>query len=173
MKEIFDKIRVTCHTCGTPLNGEDIPKIGDEYYCQSDYEKASPEEKIQNKTIEDDYNFWTNILGTDTAQLALNHNFTTSWTVVDGTATSAKVWTSEASGRISKEFNFQFGKWYKLKVISTKTAGFIICYNSNDGTKELGTDNFETTFVALTDYIEFRNNSASTNTISLIEIRAL
>ena len=62
MKQIFDKIKVTCHTCGTPLDGEDIPRIGDRFYCRSDYEKASPEEKAENRKMERESELLKNIL---------------------------------------------------------------------------------------------------------------
>jgi hypothetical protein len=54
MREIFSKIKAKCFTCKTPLNGEDLNRIGDKFYCQSDYEKEieKPEnEKIRRENI--------------------------------------------------------------------------------------------------------------------------
>ena len=49
MIEIFKKIKAKCVICGTPLNGEEIDKIGDYYYCRSDYEKEM--EKPENERV--------------------------------------------------------------------------------------------------------------------------
>lgn len=54
MKTLFKKIKALCHTCGTPLNGVDLLKRGDNYYCPSDYQKDSSQEKNENKRINDD-----------------------------------------------------------------------------------------------------------------------
>lgn len=48
---IFSKIKAECAVCGTPLNGENLLRRGDKYYCQSDYEKTSPAERRENKRI--------------------------------------------------------------------------------------------------------------------------
>jgi transcription elongation factor Elf1 len=39
-----------CDTCGTKLVGTDLNKIGDKYYCYSDYSKEL--EKNRNKIID-------------------------------------------------------------------------------------------------------------------------
>jgi len=49
MKNVFENIRAECVICGTLLHGKDIKRRGDNYYCESDYEKTSPDELIQNK----------------------------------------------------------------------------------------------------------------------------
>jgi ribosomal protein L33 len=49
MKDVFKKIRVECYECGQPLNGDNLRKRGDRYYCATDYEKTSPNELQQNK----------------------------------------------------------------------------------------------------------------------------
>lgn len=53
MRQLFKKIKAVCHTCGTPLNGIDLLKKGDYYYCPSDFEKESSKEKNENKRIND------------------------------------------------------------------------------------------------------------------------
>ena len=175
MIQIFNKIKAECAVCKTPLNGEDLLKRGNRFYCRSDYERTSPQEKAENRRMLKDSNLAKRILGSDTGNLTLNHDFTV-WTVTNATASSAKVWTaSGTTGKISKDLDLKFGQWYKIKVTASPSAGTILCYNSTDGGLarggELGTNSFETRFVALTGYIEFRNSTASTNTISLIEIR--
>jgi len=168
MKQIFDKTKAVCAECGTPLNGVDLFKRGDSYYCSADFQRTSPQEKAENRKITEANNYFKRFLSDDTGNLTLNHDFD-DWTVTNGTATD-KVWTSEASGQISKNLGLEFGKHYKIKVIASPTVGSIICYNSTDTTLQLGTNSFDTTFIALTEYIEFRND-ASTNTISFIEVR--
>ena len=49
MKKIFDNIRTVCFICGTPLNGKDLHIRNDKYYCSADFERTSPEEKLENK----------------------------------------------------------------------------------------------------------------------------
>lgn len=44
------KIWTTCDTCGTGLVGRKLNRIGDKYYCHSDYSKQL--EKERNKEIE-------------------------------------------------------------------------------------------------------------------------
>ena len=171
MKSVFKKIKTVCAECGTPLNGEDLLKRGDNYYCPSDYQRTSSREKAVNRKLIKESNFIKRILGSDTGNLTLYHDFTL-WTATNATATSAKVWTATGTtGKISKDLDLVFGQWYKIKVTASPSAGTILCYNSTDATKQLGANSFETRFVALTEYIEFRNLTASTNTISLIEIR--
>ena len=48
MKNVFDKIRTECVICGMPLNSDTLLRRGDKYYCQSDYEKTSVNEKLEN-----------------------------------------------------------------------------------------------------------------------------
>jgi hypothetical protein len=48
MKNVFDKIRAVCYVCGTPLDGKELLRRGDKYYCESDYEKTSVREKLEN-----------------------------------------------------------------------------------------------------------------------------
>ena len=62
MIKVFDNIHAECEICGTPLWGENLLRRGNKFYCQSDYEKTSPEEKAENKRIEDESNFLKNIL---------------------------------------------------------------------------------------------------------------
>ena len=64
MIQIFDKIRTECAECGTPLNGTNLLKRGDKYYCQADYERLSPKEKIENKKTKDESEFIQKILET-------------------------------------------------------------------------------------------------------------
>ena len=171
MKQVFENIKAKCVECGTSLNGSDLLRRGSYYYCQSDFDRTSPQEKSENRKVLKRSNFIKRILGTDTGQLTLNHDFT-DWTVTNATAPSSKVWTATGTtGKISKDLDLKFGQWYKIKVTASPSAGAILCYNSIDATKQLDTNSFETRFVALTGYIEFRNSTASTNTISLIEIR--
>lgn len=54
MKEIFDKTKAVCDVCGTPV--DERRKRGDKYYCQSDFDKTSAEEKIENAKTEQNYN---------------------------------------------------------------------------------------------------------------------
>ena len=49
MIEVFKKIKAECAICGTPLNGINLLKRGNRYYCLSDFDKTSPEEKAENK----------------------------------------------------------------------------------------------------------------------------
>jgi len=49
MKKIFDNIRTVCFICGTPLNGKDLHERNNKYYCSADFERTSPEEKLENK----------------------------------------------------------------------------------------------------------------------------
>lgn len=49
MKNVFDNIRAECAICGTPLNGDNLKRRGDKYFCESDYEKTSPAELLENK----------------------------------------------------------------------------------------------------------------------------
>lgn len=51
MKQLFKKIKVVCHTCGTPLNGVNLLKKGEYYFCPSDFEKESSQEKNENERI--------------------------------------------------------------------------------------------------------------------------
>jgi hypothetical protein len=60
MKWIFDKVHVTCETCGMKLFGEDIDHIGDRFYCRSDYEKEK--EKPQNEIMRKNNEYITKIL---------------------------------------------------------------------------------------------------------------
>ena len=53
MLEVFKKIKAECAVCGTPLNGTNLLKRGNRYYCPSDFDKTSPEEKTENKRILD------------------------------------------------------------------------------------------------------------------------
>ena len=172
--QIFDKIKAECVKCGTPLNGEDIDEISGSYYCRSDYEKEM--ERPENEVMKRENDEIKNIL-TDEFEynLAHDYDFTLDWTATNATASSAKVWVgSTTGGKISKVFSqIVFGNRYAIKVIASATAGSVTCYNSNDDTKQLGADSFEDTFIALTKYIEFRNSSVATNTISFIEIREL
>ena len=173
MGQIFDKIKTKCVICGTPLNGEDIDLIDGKYYCRSDFEKASPQEKAANKSVQDTSDFLKQILKTDTGQLLLNHDFN-NWILTNAIATSAKVFTgTAANSKATKTLSLDFGEWYLIKVVGSANTGNINCYNSNDGTKLLGTNSFEDRFIALTDYIEFRNSSNAVNTVSFIEVRKL
>ena len=171
MRQVLENIKAECYTCGVDLQGTDLLRRGNRFYCQSDFDITSPEEKLATRDIERDSQRAKRILGTDTGQLALNHDFT-DWTVTNATAPSSKVWTATGTtGKISKDLDLTFGQWYKIKVTASPSLGTIVCYNSTDASNELGTNSFETRFVALDDNIEFRNLSASTNTITLIEIR--
>ena len=171
MKQVFENIKAKCVECGTSLNGSDLLRRGSYYYCQSDFDRTSPQEKSENRKVLKRSNFIKRILGTDTGQLTLNHDFTL-WTVANATAPSAKVWTATGTtGKISSDLGFTFGHWYKIKVTASPSAGTIVCYNSTDASNELGTNSFETRFITLDSNIEFRNLTASTNTITLIEIR--
>ena len=173
MIKVFDNIHAECETCGMDLWGEDIDHIGNRYYCRSDFEKASPQEKAANKSVQDTSDFLKQILKTDTGQLLLNHDFN-NWTLTNATATNAKVFTgTAANSKATKTLSLDFGKWYLIKVVGSANTGNINCYNSNDGTKLLGTNSFEDRFIALTDYIEFRNSSNAVNTVSFIEVRKL
>ena len=40
-------IRAFCAECGTPLWGKHLHKRGDLYYCTADFQRLSPEEKIE------------------------------------------------------------------------------------------------------------------------------
>lgn len=51
MKQLFDKIKAECAECGTPLNGTDLLKRGNKYYCSADYQRTSIQEKNENKRI--------------------------------------------------------------------------------------------------------------------------
>lgn len=64
MIKLFNKIKAECTECGTPLNGDNLLKRGNKYYCQSDYERLSPKEKIENKRIKDESEFIQKILET-------------------------------------------------------------------------------------------------------------
>lgn len=64
MIKLFNKIKAECAECGTPLNGDNLLKRGNKYYCQSDYERLSPKEKIENKRIKDESEFIQKILET-------------------------------------------------------------------------------------------------------------
>jgi recombinational DNA repair protein (RecF pathway) len=48
MKNVFEKVRAECSICGTPLNGDNVLRRGNKYYCHSHYEKTSPSEKQEN-----------------------------------------------------------------------------------------------------------------------------
>ena len=172
MITIFPKIHAECETCGMKLFGEDLDHIGDRFYCRSDYDKEL--EKPENEFIRRNYEYATDKLGIDSTQLALNHDFT-NWTMTNATATSAKVFTgSAADSEATKNFNLEFGKWYEIKVTASANSGDIVCYNSTaEDATLLGANSFENRFVALTDYIEFRNATQAVNTVSLIELRKL
>jgi len=173
MRQILEKISTECAECGTPLNGANLRRRGDKYYCAADYDRTSPEEKAINREMKKESEFWQELLGTDTKQLTLNHNFD-DWTTTNATVSSDKVWVGTTTGgKISKDLDLEFGSWYTIKVVASPSAGSIVCYNSTDGTKQLGTNSFEDRFIALTGYIEFRNTTIATNTISLIEVRKL
>ena len=63
MIQVFKKIKAECAECGTPLNGVDLLKRGDKYYCPSDYERLSLQEKAENEKIKNEYNFLKRMFG--------------------------------------------------------------------------------------------------------------
>lgn len=65
MKQVFNKIKTECAECGTPLQGANLLKRGDKYYCPSDYERLSPSEKAENRRILKVSNFLKKILSDD------------------------------------------------------------------------------------------------------------
>ena len=62
MIQIFDKIKTECAVCKTPLNGENLLKRGNRYYCQADYDRTSPEEKQENKRMIKESEWLQNLL---------------------------------------------------------------------------------------------------------------
>jgi hypothetical protein len=169
MRQVFDKIKTECTVCGTPLNGVDLLRRGDKFYCPSDFDKTGPAELNENRKIKEDDEFWRRVLGVDENNVTRDYNFA-DWDLTNVTA-SGQVWTSSAGGKMSKEI-LEFGERYRIRVTSTSSAGNSIIYNSLDATHELGTDSFELEFTALSEYIEFRN-SAATNTVTFLEIRKI
>lgn len=59
--EVFKKIKAECAECGTPLNGVDLLKRGDRYYCPSDYERLSVQEKIETNKMEDEHSLFQKV----------------------------------------------------------------------------------------------------------------
>jgi hypothetical protein len=60
MRETFKKIKAKCVVCSTPLNGENLLRIGDNFYCQSHYEKET--EKPENERMKRENDFIKRIL---------------------------------------------------------------------------------------------------------------
>lgn len=169
MRQVFSKIKAECTVCGTPLNGVNLLRRGDKFYCPSDYEKTSPAELNMDRRIIIEDEFWRGVLGVDENNVTRDYNFA-DWDLTNVVA-SDNVWVSSANGKMSKEI-LDFGQSYRIKIISTSSAGSSTIYNSLDTTHQLGVDSFELEFTALSDYIEFRNSEA-TNTVTFLEIRKI
>ena len=65
MKTVFKKIKAKCAVCGTPLNGSDLLKRGGYYYCPSDYERTSPQERSANRAMARNSNYIKRVLSDD------------------------------------------------------------------------------------------------------------
>lgn len=53
MRRIFEKVKAKCAVCDTPVDGR--RKRGDKYYCDTHFDKTSPEELRVNTKTEKDY----------------------------------------------------------------------------------------------------------------------
>jgi len=51
MKNVFKRVKAKCKVCGQVLYGDNIKRRGDFYYCDTDFEKTSPEE-IQQHSLQ-------------------------------------------------------------------------------------------------------------------------
>ncbi len=90
-------IKTTCAECGTALNGINLNRRGDEFYCPADFERLSPEENIENRELERELDIYKSMFdGTGIGDLITNGSFSdstvwtlgTGWTISGGTATS-------------------------------------------------------------------------------------
>ena len=169
MRQVFDKIKTECAVCVTPLNGVNLLRRGDKFYCPSYFEKTSPAELNENRRIKEADEFWRGVLGVDENNVTRDYDFA-DWDLTNVTA-SDNVWVSSADGKMSKEI-LEFGESYRIRTTYSSSAGSSIIYNSLDATHQLGADSFELEFTALSNYIEFRN-SAATNTVTFLEIRKI
>lgn len=169
MLRVFDKIKAECTVCGTPLNGANLLRRGDKFYCPSDFDKTSQSEINESKRIKEEDEFWRKVLGDDENNVTRDYNFA-DWDLTNVTA-SDNVWVSSTNGKMSKEI-LEFGETYNIRITTESTAGNSLIYNSLDATHLLGMDSFELSFTALSKYVEFRN-SAATNTVTFFEIRKI
>ena len=67
MKNTLDNfsIKTVCVICGTPLNGFNLLKRGNDYYCESDFQRTSPEELRANEKTEREYNNYKKLFNSE------------------------------------------------------------------------------------------------------------
>lgn len=52
MRNVFNNVKAKCCVCNSPLNGRNLLRRGNKYYCEVDFERTSQTE-LHNNWIQD------------------------------------------------------------------------------------------------------------------------
>lgn len=105
------KLIANCAECGTHLVGENLNRIGDRFYCQSDYNRVM--ERDRNMLMERDNTKLSKLVTPFENMLSLD--FENDWSLTNVSASGNSITCLVIGGTLLYETEMKFGKRYLLK----------------------------------------------------------
>ena len=157
------KIKTTCAECGTPLQGINLNKRGELYYCAADFQRLSPQEKLVNERKERELDAYKSMFdGTGIVELISNGDFSsdtiwtkgTGWTISGGTATSDGTQSADSALSQSTSEKIPGIRYEYIFTVSGITAGNVRVQQSatHFGTSRSTNGTFTETLMQLFPY---------------------